>query len=175
MVAYRRNHHTSGIYFFTVTLNNRQSTLLIDQINILQKAIQITKFVKPYKTIATVILPDHIHALWQLPDGDTDYSGRWQSIKSHFTSGLNKVGFHLKKDNRGEYRIWQRRFWEHTIVNEEDLHAHINYIHYNPVKHGLVSRVMDWPYSSFHYYVKKGILDKDWSTSSDEDNSGFGE
>jgi putative transposase len=174
MVAYRRNRHPSGIYFFTVTLKSRQSTLLTDQINILQNKIQLTKLEKPFKTIAAVILPDHIHALWQLPTGDSNYSVRWQNIKSLFTMKLNKAGFNLNKDDRGEYKLWQRRFWEHTIKSEEDLHAHINYIHYNPVKHGLVTRVIDWPYSSFHSFVKKGILEEDWYAFSDGDKSAFG-
>ncbi len=160
MVNYRRNYQEGRVYFFTVTLKNRQSDLLVKHIDLIQNAIRDVKSTMTFKTIATVILPDHIHALWQLPIHDSDYSGRWRSIKSQFTFSLNKIGYQLIRDKRGEYCLWQRRFWEHTIRNDEDLQNHINYIHYNPVKHGLVKRVVDWPYSTFHHYVKKGIYER---------------
>jgi putative transposase len=112
---------------------------------------------------AVVILPEHLHAIWSLPPGDHDFSGRWRAIKSQFVRMLRKNGLVLKRNAGGGYDLWQRRFWEHTIRDDEDYRRHVDYIHYNPVKHGLVNRVMDWKYSSFHRYVRFGLLPEDWA------------
>lgn len=164
MVAYRRNFKKGATYFFTVALWNRKSTLLVDHIHLLRESFQVTQCAAAYKIDAIVILPDHIHTIWTLPKNDFDYSARWKKIKSHFTRGLIKNKYSLKKNERGEYKVWQRRFWEHTIFNEEDYKNHINYIHFNPVKHGLRENVIDWPYSSFHYYVNEGKIAKNWGS-----------
>jgi putative transposase len=124
---------------------------------------------------AIVILPDHLHAIWTLPDGDADYSGRWRAIKSRFTRELRASGIPLTCDDRGEYRLWQRRFWEHTIRDDNDFNRHVDYIHWNPVKHGLTFRVADWPYSSFHRYTRLGLLPEDWVNGVNEDRGHYGE
>lgn len=164
MINYRRNRISGGTCFFTVTLRDRRSNLLIKYIDLLKESFRYLQLEKPYKTKTIVILPDHIHAIWELPMFDSDYSRRWQKIKGRFTQKLVSEGVNLAKDTRGEYILWQRRFWEHTIKNEDDLEKHIDYVHYNPVKHKLVERVSDWPYSSFHEYVVKSILPEDWGS-----------
>jgi putative transposase len=163
MVNYRRNKIIGATYFFTVTLRNRKSKVLVEHINELRQAFQKVQQAKPYRTIAAVILPDHLHVIWQLPPDDADYSGRWRHIKSLFTRSLIKSGKNYSRDKSGEYSLWQRRFWEHTIKDDDDLEQHVNYIHYNPVKHGFVNRVCDWSYSSFHRYVREGVLTADWA------------
>lgn len=162
MVNYRRNLIKGGTFFFTVTLKDRQSDILFRQIDLLKTAFQTVQKEKPYFTKAIVILPEHLHAIWQLPENDLDYEGRWRKIKSLFTRKLAKAGIISGKNKRGEYNLWQPRYWEHTIRDEIDFENHVNYIHYNPVKHGLVKQVCDWQYSSFHRYVKEGTLTKDW-------------
>jgi putative transposase len=163
MVNYRRLKITGATYFFTVTLYDRTSTLLTDHVDLLQTAMQQTKSQHPYQTKAFVILPDHLHVIWQLPPRDDNFSIRWKKIKTHFTRNLIKRGFFVTKNHRNEYNVWQRRFWEHVIRNEDDYKNHINYIHYNPIKHHLVTRTRDWPHSSFHHFVRKGLLPIDWS------------
>jgi putative transposase len=174
MVQYRRNLAPGGTYFFTVTLRDRRSSLLTDHVHLLREAFRITLEKSPFMTDAVVIMPDHIHAVWSLPENDADYSGRWRSIKSRFTRALVKAGVKLHRDARGEYALWQRRFWEHTIRDDNDLARHVAYIHYNPVKHGLVGQVKDWPWSSFHRYVRDSMVSEDWGGSSDEQGD-FGE
>jgi len=100
---------------------------------------------------------------WTLPPGDVDYAHRWRLIKARFSSALADAGKPFIRNARGEYNVWQRRFWEHTVRDEKDLQAHTDYIHYNPVKHSLVTRVCDWPYSSFHRFVRLGWLSPDWA------------
>ena len=152
MVQYRRNRVEGGCYFFTVTLQDRSSNLLIEHIAELRSAFQQVKARMPFQINAIVVLPDHIHAIFTLPTGDDNYSSRWRLIKSIFTQKLVKKGVPLAANGRGEYNLWQRRFWEHTIRNETDFNNHINYIHYNPVKHNLVVHPADWPHSSYHRY-----------------------
>lgn len=163
MVNYRRNKLEGACYFFTVTLRDRKSKILVEHIDFLRQAFRDVKKVRPYSTVAMVVLPEHLHAIWKLPPDDADYSGRWQRIKGLFTRSLIKSGKQYPCDRSGEYALWQRRFWEHTIKDDNDLEQHVNYIHYNPVKHGLVKRVRDWSYSSFHRYVKEGIKNIDWA------------
>jgi putative transposase len=110
-----------------------------------------------------------------LPSNDADFTGRWRRIKSLFTRRAIAAGTTAARNEKGEYSLWQRRFWEHTIRDEEDLARHVDYIHFNPVKHGLVARVCDWPYSSFHRYVRRGLLPEDWAGSSNDDSDGFAE
>jgi len=110
-----------------------------------------------------VVLPDHLHALWKMPEGDADYPGRWQAIKRLFSQKIKQQGVILPKAPEGGYRLWQRRYWEHTIRDEDDWQRHVDYIHFNPVKHGWVKRVGDWPYSSFHRYVRRGWLLPEWA------------
>jgi putative transposase len=163
MVLYRRNRVPGGTYFFTVTLRNRSSTLLVDHIDLLRESVRFARRKKPFHIDALVVLPEHLHAVLTLPPGDYDYSGRWKMIKSHFSHALAKTGIPIKKNKRGEYALWQSRFWEHTIRDETDFAHHVDYVHYNPVKHGLVRQVRDWPYSTFYLYVQLGFYPLDWT------------
>ncbi len=160
MVNYRRNYIKGGTYFFTVNLYHRKTGLLTQYIDELRHAFRVVKQQRPFQIDAIVILPDHLHTIWTLPEDDDNYPQRWRSIKSQFTRAIKAKGYPIKKNKRGEHYVWQRRYWEHTIKDNRDLQHHINYIYYNPVKHGHVSKVSDWQYSSFHQYVANGILDK---------------
>jgi len=176
MVHYRRNRVPGGTYFFTATLADRHSRILIEHIDDLRAAFRAVRRERPFQIDAVVILPDHLHTVWTLPENDLDYPARWRAIKSQFTHRVRKRGVPLKTNSKGEYALWQRRYWEHTIRDEDDLRKHVDYIHYNPVKHGLVSRVTDWPYSSFHRYVRRGWLSQDWATPAhDDDSHNYGE
>jgi putative transposase len=175
MVRYRRNRLSGATYFFTVALENRKSTLLTTHINDLRSAFRISDSKKPFTVDAAVILPEHCHVLMTLPENDSDYPGRWRSIKSCFTKSLVKRGVPIKKNHRGEYNLWQRRYWEHTIRDALDWENHLSYIHFNPVKHGLVKRVRDWPHSSFHRFVDEGKLSADWGGEYQESERGYGE
>jgi putative transposase len=121
----------------------------------------------PFEVVAIVLLPDHLHTIWTLPPGDADYSTRWKRIKAKFTSAWLAIGgeerpISRRRQERGSCGVWQRRFWEHRIDDEVDLENHCSYIHYNPIKHGLVVRPLDWPHSSFHRFVKQGEYEPDW-------------
>jgi putative transposase len=172
MVNYRRNLVPGGTYFFTVTLRDRSSRLLIEHIGSLRAAFRTVKHRQPFRVDAIVILPEHLHTIWTLPEGDADYPGRWRAIKSAFTRTVVKSGVAIECNAKGEYALWQRRYWEHTISNEDDFRHHVDYIHFNPVKHGWVKQVADWPNSSFHRYVRQGILPPDWAGSSNEGKYG---
>jgi putative transposase len=169
MVNYRRNFVSGGTYFFTVTLRKRNSRQLVESIDLLRLAFRKTREAKPFEIDAMVVLPEHLHSIWTLPPNDSDYPGRWRSIKSIFTRELERSGVLVEKRKDGSAIIWQRRYWEHTIRDAGDLIHHIDYIHFNPVKHGLVERVIDWPYSSFHRYVKQGLLPPNWAGENIED------
>lgn len=175
MVRYRRNFIPGGTFFFTVTLRDRRSHLLVDHIAALRHVFRVTRNERPFTIDAIVILPDHLDAIMTMPPGDSDFSGRWQRIKGLFTRRVVAVGVPAERNQRGEYALWQRRFWEHTIRDDSDFSRHVDYIHFNPVKHGLVQRVSDWPYSSFHRYVRQGWLPKDWGGTADAALTGFGE
>lgn len=174
MSRYRRILVPGATYFFTVALADRKSCLLVEEIDRLRKAYGGVHRSLPFTTIAVAVLPDHIHAVWKLPEGDADYSLRWSRIKAEFSRGLPAVERSPSKQQRREKGIWQRRFWEHQIRDHIDLERHVDYIHYNPVKHGLGSRVSDWPHSSFHRYVSAGWLSADWAGDVRE-AVGFGE
>ncbi|MBF8270206.1 MAG: transposase [Gammaproteobacteria bacterium] len=175
MVAYRRNRVAGGTYFFTVTLQDRTSTRLVEHMVELRPTLRSVMRERPFRIDAMVVMPDHMHAVWSLPPGDDDYAGRWRLIKSRFTRSLVRAGVKMLKNEKGEYDLWQRRYWEYTIRNESDLVRHVDYIHFNPVKHGLVTRVCDRPHSTFHHYVKAGIYPLDWAGVVDEHKGGFGE
>ena len=164
MTNYRRYRIDGGTYFFTVNLAERQRSLLTERIDTLREAFREVKNAHPFVIDAVVILPEHLHTIWTLPQGDNDFSLRWRQIKSAFSRAIEKderiSNSRLRKQERG---VWQRRFWEHAIRDEEDFNRHIDYIHINPVKHGYVQRAVDWQFSSFHRYVKLGILPADWA------------
>lgn len=175
MVLYRRNRVPGGTYFFTVTLWNRRSSLLVDRIDDLRESVRHVLREKPFRIDAWVVLPEHLHAVLTLPPGDDDYSGRWKFIKGRFTHRLVAAGLPIAKNKRGEYALWQGRFWEHTIRDEADFAHHVDYVHYNPVKHGWVRRVRDWPYSTFHRDVAAGICPADWGGDISESPGDYGE
>ncbi|MFA6010227.1 MAG: transposase [Desulfobacteraceae bacterium] len=175
MTHYRRIRMEGGTYFFTVVIANRRLDQLVRHIDLIKKSLREEKEQTPFVTLGFVVLPDHIHALWRLPEGDTDYSNRWRRIKARFSKFLPPdESVSMSRKSKGERGIWQRRFWEHAIQNDKDLHRHLDYIHYNPVKHGLVKHAADWPHSTFHAYVERGKYNRDWGRGVDIDGE-FGE
>ncbi|MEW6659560.1 MAG: transposase [Thermodesulfobacteriota bacterium] len=163
MPQYIRAFVPGGTFFFTVNLLNRRRKLLIENIDLLREVFQAARRRRPFTIEAIVILPDHLHCIWTLPSGDADFSRRWHDIKARFAAQISRgEKLSTRRMQKGERGIWQRRFWEHVIRDEVDFERHVDYIHYNPMKHGHVSRVADWPYSSFHRYVESGIYDLDW-------------
>jgi putative transposase len=175
MVRYRRNFVAGGTYFFTATLVDRRSSILVDHIDGLRMAFRRARRERPFGIDAMVVLPEHLHAILTLPLLDADYSGRWRLIKTLFSRHVIAAGGTVRRHRNSELALWQRRFWEHTIRADEALARHVDYIHFNPVKHGLVSRVRDWPYSSFHRYVREGLLPEDWAGDSSETRQAYGE
>lgn len=173
MSDYRRNRVPGGTYFFTVNLQDRSSRLLIDHIDLFRESVRKVRSRRPFHIDAWVVLPEHMHCIWTLPQGDTDYSARWKAIKIAFAKALPRnLKFSDIRLRPGERGIWQRRFWEHTIRSEQDYAAHVDYIHINPMKHGCVECVADWPYSSFHRYVAAGIYPVDWAADTGNLNAG---
>jgi putative transposase len=164
MPNYRRAFVPGGCWFFTVNLLNRHQTLLLDHVDVLRGAFADTRQKYPFDITAIVILPDHLHAVWTLPPDDSDFSMRWRLIKSRFAKSLpNQERRSAVRKARRERGIWQRRFWEHLIRDEGDYARHVEYCYINPIKHGLVTRVQDWPHSSFHRDVQRGIFPLDWA------------
>jgi len=160
---YRRLYYPGGMYFITANLHDRSSTLLTDHIEKLRTSFLDVKTKLPFDLSAVVIMPDHLHLIMALPPGDADFSNRMKQIKARFSRQFPKTEERsISRINRGERGIWQRRFMEHLIRDERDLESHVNYIHFNPVKHGYVKRPVDWPYSSLHRYIKQGWRQIDW-------------
>ncbi|SHF09829.1 putative transposase [Microbulbifer donghaiensis] len=162
-MEYRRAYLPGACYFFTVVTDRRQP-LLVDYIDRLRHAFRQVRNKHPFEIQAIVVLPDHLHTLWKLPRGDHDYSSRWMKIKRSFSAGLPATGLRESQRAKREKGIWQRRFWEHLIRDEEDWQRHLDYIHYNPVRHGYVRRAREWPYSSFHRLVAQGWYTEDWGS-----------
>lgn len=168
MPEYRRSFVPGGTFFFTVATFHRAPILVTQEARaILHAAWEDVQNRFPFRTVAICLLPDHLHCIWTLPNGDTNYPLRWKEIKRLFSKDYGRlmrttVARNTSRVKRKELTIWQRRFWEHTIRDERDFEHHLNYVHYNPVKHGLVERVRDWPWSSFHRYACMGVYDADW-------------
>ncbi|HBO3969014.1 TPA: transposase [Pseudomonas aeruginosa] len=164
MPSYRRTWVPGGTYFFTVTLHDRRSNLLTREIDLLRRVVAQTKRRHPFRIDAWVVLPEHMHCLWTLPPDDADFATRWKVIKSGF---VRRIPCHesrtLAQRRRGQRAIWQQRYWEHLIRNDTDYRRHFDYIHLNPVKHGLVTAVKDWPFSTFHRAVAEGLYPEDWA------------
>lgn len=165
MPNYIRARFEGGYYFFTVVTYQR-AELFRNELarRLLKEAIKNTWSRRPFETIAFCLLFEHLHCIWKLPKNDADYSKRWSSIKGHFSREyLNLIGQSKRVTAsrlcKGEVTIWQRRFWEHQIRDADDLQRHVDYIHYNPVKHRLVRNVEDWPWSTYHKYAKKDSMD----------------
>jgi putative transposase len=164
MPQYRRAFVPGGTFFFTVTLLERGRKLLTKHIDNLRRSFAAARQRRPFTVEAMVILPDHLHCIWTLPPGDADFSTRWHDITARFSAQIPRgERLSARRWQRGERGIWQRGFWEHVIRDEGDYERHVNYIHYNPVKHGNVKRVGDCPYSSFYQYVERGIYTLAWA------------
>jgi len=169
MSRYRRNYVPGGTYFFTLVTQERRPILTDDLSRLfLRSAIDKVRASRPFEIVAWVLLPDHLHAVWSLPHGDHDYSTRWSRIKEIFTKDLLRAGRFRRESwstsrlRRREQDVWQRRFWEHTCEDEEDLKRCVDYIHWNPQKHSLVGSVRDWPWSTFHNFVEAGEYTRNW-------------
>jgi putative transposase len=175
-MQYRRTFIDGGTYFFTVNLLERNKSLLIDHIDLLKQSIQAVKSRHPFIIDAMVVLPDHLHAIWPLPINDHNYPTRWRLIKSTFSRGITKTErINQSRFYKNERGIWQRRYWEHLIRDELDYQRHVDYIHYNPVKHGYVDNPTDWPHSSIHKFIRDGIIDENWAVDITGIQSSFGE
>jgi putative transposase len=167
MPDYRRAWHPGGTYFFTVNALQRHSNdLLTRHIDLLREQVRLVRHAHPFRIHGWVVLPDHLHCAIELPPGDADFARRLGLIKAGFSKRLPKIerrsGVRMRRGERG---IWQRRYWEHLIRDEEDFAAHMDYVHFNPVRHGYVARVADWPYSTFHRLVTAGVYPVDWAGS----------
>ena len=168
MVEYRRNYVKGGAYFFTVVTDNRAKILCSPLARqCLRQAVQKCQQRFPFKSIAWVLLEDHLHTIWTLPENDNQYSMRWGFIKKEFTKvylagGGTEQPLNESRKSKRERGIWQRKFWEHTLRDERDFQRHVDYIHYNPVKHGLVSSPKEYTYSTFHQFVESGMYEEDW-------------
>lgn len=182
MSNYRRPRVTGASIFFSVALAGRGGDILLRHADALREAVTVTRNERPFGIDAFVVLPDHVHAVWTLPPGDRDYGTRWGAIKARFTRAVKssgRVGLHptngatvgcnptlrrsRSKVKKGDAGVWQRRFWEHHIRDQADFAAHIRYCWMNPVKHGLVERAVDWPLSSIHRDIRRGMVEPDWA------------
>ncbi|MEO8673577.1 MAG: transposase [Tahibacter sp.] len=165
MPDYRRAKVPGGCYFFTVALAERGGSLLVDRIDALRLAFQSVRDRHAFSMPAVVVLPDHLHRLWTLPPGDANYAMRWASIKAHFSRDLPAIErVRVSGRRKRERGVRQPRYWEHLIRDDIDVAAHVDYIHFNPVKHSLVERASDWPHSSSHRYVQPGQLSGEWGS-----------
>jgi putative transposase len=168
MSRYRRNFVPGGTYFFTVVTNRRRPFLTSDIARrSLRTALRRVRSRHPFTIDAIVLLPDHLHTVWTLPPQDAAYPLRWKRIKERFTSaylanGGEEASVSASRHAKGERGVWQRRYYEHTVRDDVDLKHRVDYVHINPLKHGLVTRVVDWPWSSFHRYVTLGEYTPDW-------------
>jgi len=166
MATFRRSLTPGATYFFTVNTEKRQPVLTSQAFyTAIKESFRDVMASRPFKIDAFVLLPDHLHCIWTLPDGDSDYATRWSLVKrkvSQATCHLIPTNVSDSKVKRKELGLWQRRFWEHQIRDDKDYRTHIEYIHWNPVKHACVDAVKEWPYSSFHKFVAKGIYPEDW-------------
>ncbi|WIG57124.1 MAG: transposase [Rhodanobacteraceae bacterium] len=167
MATFRRATVAGGTYFFTLATYCRQPLLTLPEIvTATGHAIRSVRAEFPFELVAMVLLPDHLHAIWTLPPDDADYPRRWALIKRHIATEARRfvtVPLTRSMAKRHETGVWQRRYWEHLIRDDVDLQRHVDYIHINPVKHGYVKHVVDWPHSTFHRYVKRGIRPRDWA------------
>jgi putative transposase len=165
MPNYRRAWSAGGTYFFTVNLLERRGNdLLVRHIDLLRAAVRQVRLAHAFVIHGWVALPEHLHCVIELPADDANFALRWRLIKRLFSLGLPATERRsVVRLRRGERGIWQRRYWEHLIRDEADYRAHLDYLHFNPVKHGWVQRVSEWPYSTFHAWVKQGVYPQDWA------------
>jgi putative transposase len=162
-----RRAPSGSTFFFTVISHRRRPILCDPPIRAaLRNAIGTVRASRPFAIDGFVLLPDHLHCVWTLPDGDSDFSGRWSQIKHHVSfacrDAYKDVAVTLSRQKHGDASIWQRRFWEHMIRSDIDLERHLDYIHFNPVRHGYAKAAAEWPYSTFSRYVREGVYPADW-------------
>jgi putative transposase len=166
-MKYRRSIAPGGIFFFTVVTFQRRKFLAQEPaIDLLRQAFRSSLVRCPFKFEAAVILPNHLHMIWRLPDNDRDYPVRWRLVKSYFTHRWecsDDFTTSVSRRSKRERSVWQRRYWEHLIRDEEDWRRHVDYFHYNPVKHGLAKTPGEWPHTSFHRFVMQGMYDQNWA------------
>ena len=173
---YRRAQVAGATYFFTLALADRNLSTLVDNIDALRESIRRVRTAHPFEIVAMVVLPEHLHAVWALPPDDADFATRWSLIKAGFSRRLPKNEcISLSRRSKGERGVWQRRYWEHLIRDDDDLARHVDYVLYNPVKHGYVSRAADWPHSSIHRFIREGIIPADWANEVSAGDAGWGE
>lgn len=166
MPNYRRAYERGATYFFTINLQDRRSSLLTDNVDLLTSAFKTVKNSYPFKIDALVVLPEHLHAVITLQDNQYDFSILWRYIKGEFSRSIkDSQQISQTYQARRERGIWQRRFWEHKIRNQKDYETHINYCYYNPVKHGYVLNVAEWKFSTFHRDVAKGLFPQNWAST----------
>ena len=177
MPEYRRITGSHAMWFFTVVTHRRQAVLCEPALrSALRDALESVRTRYPFDIDAMVLLPNHLHTIWRLPLDDVDYARRWSLCKSAVTKATAQTTItSSSRTLRNEGSLWQRRFWAHTIVDDRDYERHADYIHFNPVKHGLVSLVIDWPHSSFHRWVREGRYDLNWASNAAGDDEQFGE
>ena len=166
MPDYQRAYVKGGAFFFTVATYERRPLFKEESaVDLLRTCFKRVMAAYPFEVDAMVVLPDHLHCIWVLPDDDYDFSVRWRLIKTTFSRSKLVTSPRAVSNSRRmkkEKGVWQRRFWEHTIRDEADLNRHRDYIHYNPVKHGLVASPQEWPYSSFKRFLRQGLYPSDW-------------
>ena len=173
---YRRAQVAGATYFFTLNLANRNLSLLVDNIDALRESIRRVRTAHPFEIVAMVVLPEHLHAVWMLPPDDADFATRWGLIKAGFSRRLpNNERISVSRKSKGERGVWQRRYWEHQIRDDDDLVRHVDFVHYNPVKHGYVGCAADWPHSSIHRFIRDGIIPADWANAVSAGGAGWGE
>jgi putative transposase len=178
MSRYRRAKTAGGTYFFTVVTYRRQAFLCDDDVRkAMRDAIERVRERHDFRIDAWVLLPDHLHCVWTLPPDDADFSLRWNLIKRWVTRAcgdrlLRAEWMTTSKRVHRESTLWQRRFWEHQIRDDDDYRSHVDYVHFNPVKHGYVEKVVDWAYSSFHRYVREGVYPREWGMGHVDEVSG---
>ena len=181
MPSYRRSKAPGATYFFTVNTYHRRPHFAHELARAaLRDAIRSIRASHPFEIDAWILLPDHLHCLWTLPDGDADFSLRWSLIKRHVSklcagTMVNARLLTTAQRKNDEAGFWQRRFWEHQIRDDEDFARHADYIHWNPVKHGHAKRPADWPYSTFHRFVERGVYPANWAVVLEDEPQGFGE
>ena len=173
MVRYRRNFLAASA--ITLTLRDRRSRILIDHVGLLRESFRAARQRHPFAIDAIIVLPEHLHMIVTMPPSDAGYDTRIRFLKSCFSRRLKQSGVPVHRNERGEYDLWQRRYWEHTIRDDDDLQRHVDYIHFNPVKHGHALRAADWPHSSIHRYIRFGWMNQDWAFEAGDVRAVYGE
>jgi putative transposase len=175
-MRYRRAWIAGGSFFFTVVTAERCLLLAsVEAVEVLRLAFRAVRSRYPFDVDAMVVLPDHLHCIWSLPSGDADFATRWRLIKTWFTKHYDPAWRTVPdrvQSGKREQGLWQHRYWEHALRDEADRDRHMDYIHFNPVKHGLVTSAKEWPYSSFHRYVESGLYPPDWGGGMTDYESG---